>query len=68
VAQDDSKKAAPRRKRAAVADREATEYLRKADPVLGRLIDAQPALPKLLRRRDAVLARRMAGARRDAGG
>jgi DNA-3-methyladenine glycosylase II len=42
VAQDDSKKAARRRKRAAVADREATDYLRKADPVLRRLIDAQP--------------------------
>ena len=31
------------RKRAAVADRKAREYLRKADPVLARLIDARPA-------------------------
>ena len=31
VAQNDSEKAARRRKRAAVADREATAYLRKAD-------------------------------------
>ena len=29
-------------KRAAVADREAREFLRKADPVLARLIDARP--------------------------
>ena len=31
------------RTRAAVADRKAREYLRKADPVLARLIDARPA-------------------------
>jgi len=31
------------RKRAAVADRKAREYLRKADPVRARLIDARPA-------------------------
>jgi DNA-3-methyladenine glycosylase II len=31
------------RKRAAVADRKAREYLRNADPVLARLIDARPA-------------------------
>jgi len=30
------------RKRAAVADREAREFLRNADPVLARLIDARP--------------------------
>jgi DNA-3-methyladenine glycosylase II len=30
------------RKRAALADRKAREFLRKADPVLGRLIDARP--------------------------
>jgi DNA-3-methyladenine glycosylase II len=30
------------RKRAAVADRKAREYLRNADPVLARLIDARP--------------------------
>src|SRR6476646_8077939 len=33
---------APPRKRAAVADRKAREFLRKADPVLGRIIDANP--------------------------
>jgi DNA-3-methyladenine glycosylase II len=33
---------APTGKRAAPADREAREFLRKADPVLGRLIDARP--------------------------
>jgi DNA-3-methyladenine glycosylase II len=33
---------APSRKRAAVADPEAREFLRKADPVLARLIDARP--------------------------
>jgi hypothetical protein len=33
---------APARKRAAIADREAREFLRKADPVLARLIDARP--------------------------
>ena len=33
---------APTRKRAALADRKAREFLRKADPVLGRLIDARP--------------------------
>jgi DNA-3-methyladenine glycosylase II len=32
----------PRRKRAAVADPEAREFLRKADPVLARLIDGRP--------------------------
>src|SRR6201984_1296712 len=32
----------PPRKRAAVADPEAREFLRKADPVLARLIDARP--------------------------
>jgi DNA-3-methyladenine glycosylase II len=32
----------PRRKRAAIADPEAREFLRKADPVLARLIDARP--------------------------
>jgi DNA-3-methyladenine glycosylase II len=35
--------AAEPRKRAAVADRKAREYLRNADPVLARLIDARPA-------------------------
>ncbi len=30
---------APARKRAALADRKAREYLRKADPVLAKLID-----------------------------
>jgi 3-methyladenine DNA glycosylase/8-oxoguanine DNA glycosylase len=30
------------RKRAAVADPKAREFLRQADPILGRLIDAQP--------------------------
>ena len=34
--------AAPHHKRAAVADPEAREFLKKADPVLGRLIDARP--------------------------
>jgi DNA-3-methyladenine glycosylase II len=34
--------AAPPRKRAAIADPEAREFLRKADPVLERLIDARP--------------------------
>jgi DNA-3-methyladenine glycosylase II len=34
--------AAPSRKQAALADPEAREFLRKADPVLARLIDAQP--------------------------
>jgi len=34
--------AAPPRKRAPVADRKARESLRKADPVLGRIIDANP--------------------------
>jgi DNA-3-methyladenine glycosylase II len=33
---------APPRKRAAIADPEAREFLRKADPVLARLIDARP--------------------------
>src|SRR6185295_6533857 len=33
---------APARKRAAIADPEAREFLRKADPVLARLIDARP--------------------------
>jgi DNA-3-methyladenine glycosylase II len=33
---------APTRRRAALADRKAREFLRKADPVLGRLIDARP--------------------------
>jgi DNA-3-methyladenine glycosylase II len=33
---------APARKRAAVADRKAREFLRNADPVLERLIDARP--------------------------
>ena len=33
---------APTRKRAALADRKAREFLRKADPVLARLIDARP--------------------------
>jgi DNA-3-methyladenine glycosylase II len=33
---------APVRKRAAVADSEAREFLRNADPVLARLIDARP--------------------------
>src|SRR5258706_10054483 len=33
---------APSRKRAALADPGAREFLRKADPVLGRLIDAHP--------------------------
>jgi DNA-3-methyladenine glycosylase II len=42
VARDDSERTAWRRERAAVADREATAYLRNADPVLARLIDAQP--------------------------
>src|SRR5258705_8822998 len=32
----------PSRKRAAIADPEAREFLRKADPVLERLIDAHP--------------------------
>src|ERR1700751_3963163 len=32
----------PPRKRAAIADPEAREYLRKADPVLARIIDARP--------------------------
>ena len=43
VAQDDSKKAAQRRKRPAVADPRAREFLRQADPVLARLIDERPA-------------------------
>jgi DNA-3-methyladenine glycosylase II len=34
--------AAPPRKRAPVADRKAREFLHKADPVLGRIIDANP--------------------------
>jgi DNA-3-methyladenine glycosylase II len=34
--------AAPPRTRAAIADREAREFLRKADSVLARLIDARP--------------------------
>jgi DNA-3-methyladenine glycosylase II len=33
---------APSRKRAALADRRAREYLRNADPVLGKLIDERP--------------------------
>ena len=33
---------APARKRAALADRKAREFLRQADPVLARLIDARP--------------------------
>ena len=33
---------APSHKRAALADRKAREFLRKADPVLARLIDARP--------------------------
>src|SRR6476469_5939293 len=33
---------APPRKRAAIADPEAREYLREADPVLAKLIDARP--------------------------
>jgi hypothetical protein len=33
---------APPRKRAAIADPEAREFLRNADPVLARLIDARP--------------------------
>jgi DNA-3-methyladenine glycosylase II len=33
---------APARKRAAIADPKAREFLRQADPVLGRLIDARP--------------------------
>jgi DNA-3-methyladenine glycosylase II len=33
---------APARKRAALADRKAREFLRKTDPVLARLIDARP--------------------------
>ena len=33
---------APPRKRAAIADPEAREFLQKADPVLARLIDARP--------------------------
>jgi DNA-3-methyladenine glycosylase II len=33
---------APPRKRAAIADSEAREFLRKADPVLAQLIDARP--------------------------
>ena len=33
---------APPRKRAAIADPQAREFLRKADPVLARLIDARP--------------------------
>lgn len=33
---------APTRKRAALADRKAREFLREADPVLKRLIDARP--------------------------
>ena len=33
---------APPRKRATIADPEAREFLRKADPVLARLIDARP--------------------------
>src|SRR5436190_8549458 len=34
--------AAPARKRAALADRKAREFLRKTDPVLAQLIDARP--------------------------
>jgi DNA-3-methyladenine glycosylase II len=34
---------APARKRAALANRKAREFLRNADPVLARLIDARPA-------------------------
>jgi DNA-3-methyladenine glycosylase II len=33
---------APRRKRAALADRKAREFLRQADPVLAKLIDSRP--------------------------
>ncbi|HYX76611.1 MAG TPA: DNA-3-methyladenine glycosylase 2 family protein [Gaiellaceae bacterium] len=33
---------APARRKAALADREAREFLREADPVLARLIDARP--------------------------
>src|ERR1700680_4239314 len=33
------------RQRAALADRKAREFLRKADPVLARVIDAHPAFP-----------------------
>jgi DNA-3-methyladenine glycosylase II len=42
VTQEDSETAARRRPRAAAADREATGYLRRADPVLAGLIDARP--------------------------
>jgi hypothetical protein len=36
----------PRRKRAAIAARDGREFLRKADPVLARLVEARP--PPLL--------------------
>src|SRR6476619_2444665 len=36
------KSVTPAAKRAPLADRKAREFLRKADPVLGRLIDARP--------------------------
>ena len=42
IREDDARKTTSRRRRPAVADRQASEYLRQADPVLGRLIDARP--------------------------
>jgi DNA-3-methyladenine glycosylase II len=42
LTQDESKKTAARRRRTAVADRSAREFLRQADPVLAQLIDERP--------------------------
>ncbi len=42
LTKDESKKTPARRRRAAVADRSAREFLRQADPVLARLIDERP--------------------------
>jgi DNA-3-methyladenine glycosylase II len=42
LTKDEPKKTPARRRRAAVADRSAREFLRQADPVLARLIDERP--------------------------
>jgi hypothetical protein len=44
-----------RRKRAALADSEAREFLRRADPVLARAIDGHAAGPQVLRPSDLAL-------------
>ena len=54
---------APSRKRAAIADPEAREFLRDADPVLARLIDARPGLPSARLAGRAPSARRFRHAR-----